>query len=271
MKKIVQAMISTVVLSIFTGCAWKVPETVSVKTDADYEFSLGTFEKELDQELDINKMMGDAGKNKAEITLYDYFPGKKEKNIQHFLLEVELLKYDLLDGTSALAAYDAASLAAGHPVEELTLNSGGLTTGSIPPENTGLDFNPSSLFSGLKSALGSDMAGKIEFEDPVLLYLYCEATEGMTADANLTMFYGDHAKPINKHTSDVTILSGPITNTPRPVYEKEENVIISDLEEKPCLGGKSIDIKNLINSKEAGIQEDDQENDRRDHEQVRRI
>ena len=47
MKKIARAIISMGVVLAFAGCSWEVPQNVSVKTKADYNFSLGNYEKEL--------------------------------------------------------------------------------------------------------------------------------------------------------------------------------------------------------------------------------
>ena len=92
MKKIAGAIISIGLILALSGCHWEIPETISVKSDAEYNFSLGTFEKELDNDMSLSSMTGDAGKDKEGINTYDYFPGKLDKNTQHFLMEVEAMK-----------------------------------------------------------------------------------------------------------------------------------------------------------------------------------
>ena len=72
MKKIARAIISMGVVFAFAACSWEVPQNVSVKTNADYNFSLGTFEKEFDNNMDLNSMMGDTGVGKDDIHTYDY-------------------------------------------------------------------------------------------------------------------------------------------------------------------------------------------------------
>ena len=37
----------TVLLPLFFSCGWEIPEKISVKTDADYAFTVGGFEKQL--------------------------------------------------------------------------------------------------------------------------------------------------------------------------------------------------------------------------------
>ena len=256
MKKIAVAIISIGVLLAFNACAWRVPEKISVKTDANYEFSLGTFEKELESDMDISKMTGDAGKDNAKINVYDYFPGKQEKNTQHFLLEVEVLKVDFMDGADAEAAFTTAG------VDELTIGSG-LTVSAVPDDEVGLELNPATILAGVKTALGPDMADKLEFAGPVPLYMYCEVTEGLSATATLKMYYGDNPTPptaITKRLTTETVIldHASLSNAPRPVYEKEGDTIITDLAEEVCLGGHSVDLKDLINSSDPNIQPDDQ-------------
>ena len=49
---------------------------MAVKTDAEYEFSLGTFEKDLDSELNMSSMMNNAGDGSSDISILDYYPEK---------------------------------------------------------------------------------------------------------------------------------------------------------------------------------------------------
>lgn len=248
MKKIACAIISISLLLIFTGCAWKVPEKVSVKTKAEYNFSLGTFEKKLESEMDIVSMLGETGKDNDAITTYDYFPGKEDKNTQNFMLEVEVLKKTIFSAADATAAFTAAG------TDSLTVGSG-LSIADITGNPVKLDFNPSVMMDALTKALGSDVAGKISFES-VPMYLFCKTADGINATAHLELYYADKSDPtVNKSASKVILdLDNSVNpdyaklNKPKPEYEMEEQVVISNLDKSNYLS-KTL-VTNLINKED---------------------
>ena len=45
MKKIAGILICIALAFTFAACSWEIPEKVSVKTNADYNFALGNIEK----------------------------------------------------------------------------------------------------------------------------------------------------------------------------------------------------------------------------------
>ena len=252
MKKIAGAIISIGLILSLSGCHWEIPETISVKSDAEYNFSLGTFEKEFDNDMDIGSMMGGAGENNNKIATLDYFPGKLDKNTQHFLLQVECLDATLI------SAEDASPYTGSSAPDEIDVTSISTIT---PPEDkkVGMEFNPSSLLSGMKDAFGSDVNGKIEFAK-VPMYFYCEATEGVKAKATITMFYGDKSNPVNVRTgTEITVFDDEeISNKPLPVFAKEGDTVITNLASTQYLGSAPIDIKALVNNSSDTIQDDDQ-------------
>ena len=135
MKKIAGAMISIGLVLALSGCHWEIPETISVKSDAEYNFSLGTFEKEFENDMDIGSMMGGAGENNSKIATLDYFPGKLDKNTQHFLLQVECLDAEILSAT------DVPTVVASAPTDEISITS---ISQINPPSDdiVGMEFNP---------------------------------------------------------------------------------------------------------------------------------
>lgn len=257
MKKIAGAIVSLGVVLVFTACAWQVPQKVSVKTKADYNFSLGNYEKELGEEMSMRSMMGNAGSENAAIGSFDYFPGKQDKNTQHYLLKVELLNFEILSAENAATAFGTT-----HSNLEIGSGAGQLNVTPPSPGKQGLDFNPSSILSEMASALGSGVAGNIAFAK-VPLYLYCEAVPGVTAKATMAMFYGD--KPaaggtITERTGTRQALldNSDISHMPVPNLEWEENTLTTNLAETTFLGSQAIDVKDVINSRSTEIQENDQ-------------
>ena len=84
MKKIAGILICIALALGFTGCSWQIPEKVSVKTNAEYNFSLGNFKSDFSEQLDINKMLGDLQlPNNGKV--YDYWPNKNGDS-QKFLM-----------------------------------------------------------------------------------------------------------------------------------------------------------------------------------------
>ena len=88
MKKIAGILICIALAFSFAGCSWQIPQKVSVKTDADYNFALGNFEKDFSENLSVSKMIGDLQlPNNGKV--YDYWPNKKG-DTQAFLMYMPL-------------------------------------------------------------------------------------------------------------------------------------------------------------------------------------
>lgn len=250
MKKIAKAIVSMGVVLAFAGCSWQIPQTVSVKTNADYSFSLGNFTNDLGDSMDTSSMMGETTENQG-IAKYDYFPGKSNKNVQHYLLEKEVMNATLV------SAEDVAALGSG--VTEITIGNSNLPSDNSGVQKRGLDFNPSTMLAEMKSSFGDDIADKIAFKS-VPMYLYCETTSGLTATATIKMYYGSRETTITKRdNTELTVLNaGTLSNVPKPNYQLENNTVVTNLANVACLGGQPTDIKTLVNSNDASIEEDDQ-------------
>ena len=105
MKKIAGILICIALAFTLAGCSWKIPETVSVKTNADYNFSLGNFEKDFSENLSVSKMIGDLQlPNNGKV--YDYWPNKKG-DTQSFLMYMPLQEIPIDIGSY----FDKGSLA----------------------------------------------------------------------------------------------------------------------------------------------------------------
>lgn len=227
MKKMARTILSIGVMLAFAGCTWETPETVSVTTNAEYNFSLGRFEQQLDEEMGLSSMMGDTGEGNDDIITLDYFPGKADKNVQHFLLEIKVRDDELVPATGVSGEVDISG------------------SGPFPPVKKGLDFNPAILFASMEEALGQEMAGKIVFSD-IPMYFYLDVADGVSADAEFDMFYASKTD-VNDERAGTrkNILTETINNTPKPAYEKEEETVITDLNKKAYAA--KADITNIIN------------------------
>ena len=98
--------------SFVIGCKWQVPESVSVKTNAEYNFGAGNVNKSLDEYLDVRKLVGNS--LPANVKVYDYFPGKENADVQRYLMKASLVEIpldigsmmDQIDLTSNLKAME---------------------------------------------------------------------------------------------------------------------------------------------------------------------
>lgn len=75
MKKSVPIISAGLLLTVFlTGCSWKVPQKMSVKTKAEYNLNLGKFETSLEDYVGLEKIKSvvPAG---SDMSIYEYNPG----------------------------------------------------------------------------------------------------------------------------------------------------------------------------------------------------
>lgn len=214
MKKIALAMIFVGLIIAFNSCAWRVPENITVKSKADYSFSLGTYEKELNtaDNMDKDDLMG------SSADVYDYFPGRSGATTQHYLLKVLVHTLDIMDKNT----FDNL------PAGSVSIPSVTGSSGSIP-----LGFNPSSILSAMTAAFGSSVSNKIKFDSAIPMYLYCKTIDGITASATL-----------NFGTPDPNMSGIQIRNFEMPDFVSDETVY-TNLDTFGFLA--KTDIKDIIN------------------------
>ena len=225
MKKIALAMIFVGLIIAFNSCAWRVPEHITVKSKADYSFSLGTYEKELNttDNMDKDDLMGDS--LPGSVKVYDYFPGRSGSTTQHYLLKAKIGEQTLLN-TNAVEALNEDSYTIPNGTSDL---SSGASEGY-------LGFNPSSILGAITSALGDNFNGKIRF-DSVTAYFYCKAPEGLSAKVTI------------KNGSDPLVPAGTIIrNCDMSIFpETDGETVYTNLESSTTFIAQS-SITNLINS-----------------------
>ena len=253
MKKIAGAILFFSFVSVFISCNWRIPETIAVRSNANYNFSLGNFNQDLDSQMNLQAMLGNVGSESSGIQVYDYFPGKTDANAQHFLLKVKVYEMDFAQQIPSSVQQFIQLMP-----EDASID---LTDLSIPlsygPETKGLQFNPSSMLAGLRNATQFDFTDKIEFTS-VPLYLYCKVTDGLSAKATLKMYYGSSSDPVVlRPSTEFTVFNNSaITNRPIPQFATEENTVITNLENTQFI--TKVDVADLINCSDSSVQENDQ-------------
>lgn len=250
MRKVLKLSILISLTLVLLGCSWEIPERVFVKTNASYNFSIGNIEQSLDSSMDLNSILSS---DKEGLTLYDYYPGKANKKLQQFVMTVKVYERDFTDmvsGNSTLSSYLAGT-------SDTQINLASLPAGAslAAAGQQELDFNPSEILNSMKEALGNDVAGKVEFAS-VPVYLYCNAGEGLSADAKVKMYYGkkDGSKdPITPNSYDQYIAGSSTEYTnisnavlPEMTVDSDTSAVIIDLSEKPY--SLSSDIAQIMNN-----------------------
>lgn len=149
MKKIFNSFIAVCSL-IFISCGdYQIPQSVSIKTDADYNFSVGSIEQDLSSFLNIktiseklNSSLSEGNKNAfSSFSVYDYRPPLTDSGTQSqkFLAEVKLQEIPV-DISEYLSNMDiSTSLKEQSFEQQFTIPS--LSVDSLSPDLELPDFN----------------------------------------------------------------------------------------------------------------------------------
>lgn len=238
----------------FTGCNWEIPEKISVKTNAEYNFALGNLEQDLNENLNLTEILGENDASNEIVAKYDYFPGKANKNVQHFLAEVKICDIEILSASNVNAIFGTETVL---PVSTLLSNLS-IDSSTSFNESLGLDFSPTDILLSLSDVMKTDIVGKINFSG-IPMYLYFEAFPGLSANAKIDLFYGSKTATISERAnSRETVYDDMVNNCARPDYSKEDDTILTDLDKKSF--SAKTDITDIVNAatENATIEEDDQ-------------
>ncbi len=143
------------ILLLFSACNFSIPEKVSVKTNANYNYSIGNISQDFSETFQAKKLFGNLETDANKI--YDYFPGQEDAKLQQYLLTIKIPDVDLSQYT----------IPAGIPVD--------LT---IPPVT--VDFDISSIFASIDDVLGAAFATNAKFCE-IPLYIYCSEPSGFSS------------------------------------------------------------------------------------------
>ena len=143
------------ILLLFSACNFSIPEKVSVKTNANYNYSIGNISQDFSETFQAKKLFGNLETDANKI--YDYFPGQEDAKLQQYLLTIKIPNVDLPQYT----------IPAGIPVD--------LT---IPPVT--VDFDISSIFASIDDVLGAAFATNAGFSE-IPLYIYCSEPSGFSS------------------------------------------------------------------------------------------
>ena len=197
--------------SLLSSCDFEIPSSVSVKTDATYNFSIGDIEHDFNDSFDKDALFTNLETEYNKI--YDYFPGKKEEKLQQYLLTL-----------------DIPAISLGIPVAPPAGVS--LADYSIPSMNfsntVDIEMDMKAIFDAFK-VLGNDFAQKVNFYK-IPMYVYCNIGSGFSS-IGMT----GRIKIKNKQGGTDKYLIGsedslrPFVITPPPSLEKENKIVVTDI------------------------------------------
>ena len=206
--------ILTAIVFLLAACDLALPQSVTLKTDADYNFVIGDVEKDFNSSFDKSSLFSgleDSGNAKV----YDYNPGQNSDLLQQFILDMEIGSLD----SSAFGL--SATIPEGNLLEDAELSG-----------TNEIDMDISTIFSSL-DVLGDEFADKASFYK-IPVFIYCNVESGFT-DSKLTK----DSKP--EIEGAVVFSSTDASVTKKAAFGTDDSVIVQV--EKPVLknaGGQNI-------------------------------
>ena len=97
--KNIKLFVLAAAIPVIVSCSWKIPESVSVKTNAEYNFTIGTFSEKLSKYLSVDTLTKQMESSSSDVSfyVYDYYPVTDNKEIasggtasQKFLVDFSL-------------------------------------------------------------------------------------------------------------------------------------------------------------------------------------
>ncbi|MCI7545489.1 MAG: hypothetical protein SPF11_00175 [Treponema porcinum] len=97
--KNIKLFVLAAAVPVIVSCSWKIPESVSVKTNAEYNFTIGTFSEKLSKYLSVDTLTKQMESSSSEVSfnVYDYYPDDDRSKIaaggiasQKFLVDFSL-------------------------------------------------------------------------------------------------------------------------------------------------------------------------------------
>lgn len=231
MKK--TAFLLSAILILLSSCNLSLPQNVTLKMDADYNFAIGNIEKDFNSSFDKSALFSGL-ENSEKIRAYDYNPGQKSESLQQFIIDMEI-------GT-----LDSSAFGYSGPVEVPVEVPEGTSFDNLQlTGTTQIDIDMNQIFSSL-DVLGSEFKDKADFYK-IPVYVYCNVASGFS-DSQLTKNSGAtvegalvFSRPGTSKVCAIGKSGDPITQMDFPVLKNaadqevsadsvEDKVVVTDLE-----------------------------------------
>ena len=201
MKKIVKAVSVTALVALASACTWKIPETVSVRTKAEYNFALGDVKKSLSDIMSAKKIMEEINKNIGSSDSSSESGSSESGSSGSSGAEESQIKVNIYDYDPEDDPNEAKRFLADLAVKKIELD-----IGEMLPEN--MDF---------ESALGDKLECPVDIPEVEIPDLNEYLKKDMEID--LPDFSSEMLGKISFKVDDFTILDNPELNGKAPVGE----------------------------------------------------
>uniref|UniRef100_UPI00257B7194 hypothetical protein n=1 Tax=Treponema sp. TaxID=166 RepID=UPI00257B7194 len=173
--KNIKLFVMAVAVLLIVSCSWKIPESVSVKTDAEYNFTIGTFSEKLSKYLSVDTLTEQIESSSSDVSfdVYDYYPESDSQKIasggtasQKFLVDFSLQEIpidigsyldkmdfaDQLKGMSFDQTFDVPDLSVSSFEEPINLSD----INKKIRENADLNFRDITIPHGINGTLSEE-------------------------------------------------------------------------------------------------------------------
>ena len=171
----IKLFILAAAIPVIVSCNWKIPESVSVKTDAEYNFTIGTFSEKLSKYLSVDTLTEQMESSSSDVSfyVYDYYPESDRQKIasggtasQKFLVDFSLQEIpidigsyldkmdfaDQLKGMSFDQTFDVPDLSVSSFEEPINLSD----INKKIRENADLNFGAITIPHGINGTLSEE-------------------------------------------------------------------------------------------------------------------
>ena len=210
-------------IPVIVSCNWKIPESVSVKTNAEYNFTIGTFSEKLSKYLSVDTLTKQMESSSSDVSfyVYDYYPVTDNKEIasggtasQKFLVDFSLQEIpidigsyldkmdfaDQLKGMSFDQTFDVPDLSVSSFEEPINLSD----INKKIRENADLNFGAITIPHGINGTLSEEQCPlqnvtvnapefkALEFySGSLVLNIICNETPVVSTNLKISLLDGD--------------------------------------------------------------------------------
>ena len=210
-------------IPVIVSCNWKIPESVSVKTDAEYNFTIGTFSEKLSKYLSVDTLTKQMESSSSDVSfyVYDYYPESDRQKIasggtasQKFLVDFSLQEIpidigsyldkmdfaDQLKGMSFDQTFDVPDLSVSSFEEPINLSD----INKKIRENADLNFGAITIPHGINGTLSEEQCPlqnvtvnapefkALEFySGSLVLNIICNETPVVSTNLKISLLDGD--------------------------------------------------------------------------------
>ena len=210
-------------IPVIVSCNWKIPESVSVKTDAEYNFTIGTFSEKLSKYLSVDTLTEQMESSSSDVSfyVYDYYPESDRQKIasggtasQKFLVDFSLQEIpidigsyldkmdfaDQLKGMSFDQTFDVPDLSVSSFEEPINLSD----INKKIRENADLNFRAITIPHGINGTLSEEQCPSqnvtvnapefkaLEFySGSLVLNIICNETPVVSTNLKISLLDGD--------------------------------------------------------------------------------